>query len=142
MARLLLKADKVLSIDTFVACGKLDDTYFDRPYYLLPASPAAEEAFALLREGMRQLGVAAIAHTVLFRRLRPVLIRARPGPDQTLGGQVHGLQPHRYRQFKLYTDPKFVAKLRDVVGPYVDPPAHAIVLSVDEKSQIQALDRT
>ena len=45
-------------------------------------------------------------------------------------------------QFKLSNDPDFVAKLRDVVGLYVDPPAHAIVLSVDEKSQIQALDRT
>jgi transposase len=54
----------------------------------------------------------------------------------------HGLQPHRVRQFKLSTDPQFVDKLRDVVGLYVDPPAHAIVLSVDEKSQIQALDRT
>jgi len=56
--------------------------------------------------------------------------------------RAHGLQPHRVRQFKLSTDPKFVAKLRDVVGLYVDPPAHAIVLSLDEKSQIQALDRT
>ncbi len=56
--------------------------------------------------------------------------------------RAHGLQPHRVRQFKLSNDPKFVAKLRDVVGLYVDPPAHAIVLSVDEKSQIQALDRT
>jgi hypothetical protein len=43
---------------------------------------------------------------------------------------------------KLSNDPRFVDKLRDVVGLYVDPPAHAIVLSVDEKSQIQALDRT
>ena len=56
--------------------------------------------------------------------------------------KAHGLQPHRWRQFKLSRDPDFVAKLRDVVGLYVDPPAHAIVLSVDEKSQIQALDRT
>ena len=56
--------------------------------------------------------------------------------------RAHGLQPHRVRQFKLSNDPKFVDKLRDVVGLYVDPPAHAIVLSVDEKSQIQALDRT
>jgi len=56
--------------------------------------------------------------------------------------KVHGLQPHRCRQFKLSNDPNFVPKLRDVVGLYVDPPAHAIVLSVDEKSQIQALDRT
>ena len=54
----------------------------------------------------------------------------------------HGLQPHRFRQFKLSSDPNFVGKLHDVVGLYVDPPAHAIVLSVDEKSQIQALDRT
>ena len=56
--------------------------------------------------------------------------------------RTHGLQPHRVRQFKLSNDPNFVDKLRDVVGLYVDPPAHAIVLSVDEKSQIQALDRT
>ena len=56
--------------------------------------------------------------------------------------RAHGLQPHRVRQFKLSNDPRFVDKLRDVVGLYVDPPAHAIVLSVDEKSQIQALDRS
>ncbi len=56
--------------------------------------------------------------------------------------RAHGLAPHRVQQFKLSNDPDFVTKLRDVVGLYVDPPAHAIVLSVDEKSQIQALDRT
>jgi transposase len=56
--------------------------------------------------------------------------------------RAHGLQPHRIRHFKLSKDPEFVEKLRDVVGLYVDPPAHAVVLSVDEKSQIQALDRT
>jgi transposase len=54
----------------------------------------------------------------------------------------HGLQPHRMRQFKLSNDPRFAEKLRDIVGLYLDPPAHAVVLSVDEKSQIQALDRT
>jgi transposase len=56
--------------------------------------------------------------------------------------RAHGLQPHRTRIFKLSTDPKFVEKLNDIVGLYVDPPAHAIVLSIDEKSQIQALDRS
>ncbi len=56
--------------------------------------------------------------------------------------RAHGLQSHKVKQFKLSNDPSFVAKLRDVVGLYVDPPAHAIVLSLDEKSQIQALDRT
>ena len=55
---------------------------------------------------------------------------------------AHGLQPHRVRTFKLSRDPAFASKLRDVVGLYIDPPAHAIVLSIDEKSQIQALDRT
>ena len=54
----------------------------------------------------------------------------------------HGLAPHRIRTFKLSNDPQFAAKVRDIVGLYVDPPAHAVVLSVDEKSQIQALDRT
>jgi transposase len=54
----------------------------------------------------------------------------------------HGLQPHRVRQFKLSRDPEFIPKLRDIVGLYIDPPAHAMVLSVDEKRQIQALDRT
>ena len=56
--------------------------------------------------------------------------------------KTHGLAPHRIRTFKLSNDPKFGAKVRDIVGLYVDPPAHAVVLSVDEKSQIQALDRT
>jgi transposase len=56
--------------------------------------------------------------------------------------QAHQLQPHRARTFKRSRDPAFAAKLVDVVGLYVDPPAHAVVLSIDEKSQIQALDRT
>jgi transposase len=56
--------------------------------------------------------------------------------------KAHGLAPHRIRAFKLSNDPKFAAKVRDIVGLYVDPPAHALVLSIDEKSQIQALDRT
>jgi transposase len=56
--------------------------------------------------------------------------------------KAHGLAPHRWRNFKLSNDPAFVDKLTNIVGLYVAPPAHAVVLSVDEKSQIQALDRT
>lgn len=52
------------------------------------------------------------------------------------------LQPHRLRTFKRSSDPAFAAKVEDVVGLYMDPPCHAVVLSIDEKSQIQALDRT
>ncbi len=53
-----------------------------------------------------------------------------------------GIQPHRLQAFKFSTDPELEAKVRDVVGLYLDPPANAVVVSVDEKSQIQALDRT
>ena len=56
--------------------------------------------------------------------------------------RAHGLRPHLVRRFKLSNDPQFAAKLKEVVGLYVNPPDRAIVLSVDEKSQIQALDRT
>jgi len=55
---------------------------------------------------------------------------------------LFGVQPHRSKSFKLSTDPFFVEKVRDVVGLYLDPPDRALVLSVDEKSQIQALERT
>jgi transposase len=54
----------------------------------------------------------------------------------------HGLKPHRVRTFKLSNDPRFVEKLEEVIGLYLNPPEHALVLCVDEKSQIQALDRT
>jgi len=56
--------------------------------------------------------------------------------------KAFGLQPHRQKHFKISTDPFFVEKVRDIVGLYLHPPDHAIVLGVDEKSQIQALDRT
>ena len=55
---------------------------------------------------------------------------------------LFGVQPHRQRHFKLSNDPFFVEKVRDIVGLYLNPPDHALVLCVDEKSQIQARDRT
>ena len=75
-------------------------------------------------------------------------VRAMAGVSGVSPAKVHeiwqtaGLAPHRVRRFKLSNDPAFAQKVEDVVGLYVDPPAHAVVLSVDEKSQIQALDRT
>jgi transposase len=56
--------------------------------------------------------------------------------------RAHGLKPHRTKTFKVSNDPAFAEKLEDIVGLYLNPPEHAVVLSVDEKSQIQALDRT
>ena len=56
--------------------------------------------------------------------------------------RAHGLKPHRVESFKLCNDPHFIEKLEDIVGLYLDPPEHALVLCCDEKTQIQALDRT
>ena len=69
-------SDKSLTVDAFIACNRIEPTYFDKPYYLLPASEATEDSFVLIREALRNQKAAAIAHAVLFRRLRPVLIRA------------------------------------------------------------------
>lgn len=69
-------ADKTLEIRAFVTCSEVDDLYFDRPYYLAPSTSANAAMFDLLRDGMREANVAAIARTVLFRRVRSVLIRA------------------------------------------------------------------
>jgi transposase len=56
--------------------------------------------------------------------------------------RAHGIKPHRVKSFKLSNDPRFIEKLEDIVGLYLDPPEHALVLCCDEKTQIQALDRT
>ena len=70
-------SDKRLSVEHFIACGDVDTLYFDKPYFITPADEGAQEAFALLREGMRKKKVAALARAVLFRRVRTVLIRPR-----------------------------------------------------------------
>ena len=70
------ESDKTLAVQAFITCDDIDDVYFDRPYYLAPSSPAAMEAFVVMREGLRSMKVAAIARTVLFRRMRSVLVRA------------------------------------------------------------------
>src|ERR1700737_849071 len=73
------------------------------------------------------------------------LLAARQGVSKSTINNIwqsHNLKPHRVKSFKLSRDAKFLEKLTDVVGLYLNPPQHAIVLCVDEKSQIQALDRT
>jgi hypothetical protein len=56
--------------------------------------------------------------------------------------RANGLKPHKVKRFKVSRDPKFAEKLEDIVGLYISPPGHALVLCCDEKSQVQALDRT
>ncbi|MEW9616209.1 Ku protein [Shinella sp. S4-D37] len=69
------ESDKTLEIEAFIACDEIDDLYFDKPYYLAPSDRHGAEAFALIREGMKARKVAALAQTVLFRRVRTLLIR-------------------------------------------------------------------
>lgn len=69
--------DKTLAVESFVACDDVDTVYFDKPYFVAPADEAAEEAFAVMREGMRKKKVVALARAVLFRRVRTLLIRPR-----------------------------------------------------------------
>ncbi|MEZ5804822.1 MAG: Ku protein [Rhizobiaceae bacterium] len=74
VAAAIPESDKTLSIEAFIPCDEIDDVYFDKPYYLVPDKQGAE-AFFLIRDGMKKAGVAALARTVLFRRLRTVLLR-------------------------------------------------------------------
>lgn len=68
--------DKTLDVKGFIPCQQIDDVYFDRPYYLAPADRHALETFALMRDGMKAAKVAALAHAILFRRARSLLVRA------------------------------------------------------------------
>ena len=69
------ESDKTLAVAAFIRCDDIDAIYFDRPYYLSPSNRIAEEAFALIREGLRAKKAAALARTVLFRRVQTLLIR-------------------------------------------------------------------
>ena len=68
-------SDKMLEAETFIACGDVDDVYFDKPYYLVPVDDDAADAFATIRDALKKTNATAIARTVLFRRMRTVLIR-------------------------------------------------------------------
>lgn len=69
------ESDKTLTVETFLPCDEIDDIFFDKPYYVAPSSPVASGAFALIREGMKGQKSAALARTVIFRRMRSILIR-------------------------------------------------------------------
>jgi DNA end-binding protein Ku len=70
------ESNKTLAIETFIPCSDVDDVYFDKPYYLVPTDRVSSDAFTALRDAMTKSKVAAVAQTVLFRRMRTVLIRA------------------------------------------------------------------
>lgn len=75
IAAAIPESDKTLTVETFLPCDEIDDIFFDKPYYVAPSTPVASEAFALIREGMKKQSSAALARTVIFRRMRSILIR-------------------------------------------------------------------
>lgn len=113
----------------------------------------------LLRDATRPPGRQALPQAIVERVVAMTLHEPPPAATQWSARRLakavgighgavqkiwaaHGLRPHLVHRFKLSTDKRFAEKLRDVVGLYIDPPERALVLSVDEKSQMQALDRT
>jgi len=118
----------------------------------------AEGVDGLARDKTRKPGKAQLPESAV-RRVVDLALSPPPGETTHWAGRMlakaagvslrsaqrileaRQLTPHRVQTFKLSNDPNFAEKLKDVVGLYVDPPAHAVVLSIDEKSQIQALDR-
>lgn len=129
IAAALPESDKTLEIDAFIPCEEIDDLYFDKPYYLAPADRHGAEAFALIREGMKAENVAALAETVLFRRVRTVLIRPEDKglvattlnynyevrsaeeafseiPDRKLKGEMLELAEHIIKTKSGHFDPK------------------------------------
>ena len=70
------ESKKLLAVAAFIPCSEIDTVYFDKPYYLAPSSKIADDAFAVIREALRASKVGALAHAVLFRRYRALMIRA------------------------------------------------------------------
>src|SRR5947209_7751564 len=110
----------------------------DRPRSGRPKRSCAEREDAILEATMKTAPPDATQWSV---RTMAAVQKVSSATVQRIW-KKHKLQPHRVESFKFSNDPHFVAKVRDIVGLYLNPPDQAIVLSVDEKSQIQALDRT
>jgi DNA end-binding protein Ku len=76
VAAVVPDSDKMLEAEAFIPCGEIDDVYFDKPYYLVPVDEADQDAFTSIRDALSNTSATAIARTVLFRRMRTVLIRS------------------------------------------------------------------
>ena len=154
-ARIVLLTAERLSVNAIMrATGAGKTSVWNWPKRFLEAGVAG-----LLRDKSKKPGKAPLAARI---KARVVEMAATQRPENATHWSVrmlakandisarsvqrilaeHGLKPHLTRTFKVSNDPGFAAKVKDIVGLYLDPPERAIVLSVDEKSQIQALDRT
>lgn len=118
--------------------GGLESVLADAPRSGRPRQVTAEKVSEVIERTTREKPAGATHWST--RTLAPLV-----GLSHTQVHRIwraHGLKPHRQETFKVSTDPEFLAKLEDVVGLYLKPPEKAVVFSIDEKSQIQALDRT
>ena len=113
------QSDKTLAVSAFIGCDEIDQVYFDKPYYLAPSDKNAAEAFGLIREGMRKSKVAALAQTVLFRRVRSVLIRAH-------GDGLIATTLHFNYEVRSATDAFRDVPAGDVKGEMLDLAQHII----------------
>jgi transposase len=135
-------------------------TGLSRPTILATRAAFGRGGCEALRQPQKRQRACGVLHSELEQKILETTLKTRP-PDGTHWSvrglarhlrvsrmrvhrlwQRHDIQPHRVEKFKISNDPQFEEKVRDVVGLYLNPPDRALVLCVDEKSQIQALDRT
>lgn len=120
LAEAVPDSDKMLRVEGFLACDDVETIYFDRPYYLTPAGPEAAEAFAVIREGMRDTQTAALARAVLFRRVRTMLIRAH-GPGLAASTLNFDYEVRSSREaFRSAPDPKIEPEMLDLARHIID----------------------
>jgi transposase len=160
--KIALRCKVVLLAHAGVANASIaDELEISRPTVLALRAAFGKEGMAAVTGIRRRRRSPKVLTAELDQRILDTTLKTRPGDGsthwsvRTLASQLrvsrtivhrvwqrHDVQPHRVERFKLSNDPQFEAKVRDIVGLYLDPPDRALVLCVDEKSQIQALDRT
>jgi DNA end-binding protein Ku len=120
LAAVVPDSDKTLEVSAFLRCADIDTTYLDRPYYLAPADRAAIPGFALIREAMRRQQVAAVARSVLFRRVRTLIIRAQgPGLVAETLNFDYEVRPAR-QAFRGIPEPEIEGEMLDLARHIID----------------------
>jgi transposase len=148
---LTLTDDERQKLETWARRPKSTQRLATRARIILACAEGQENTDVARRLGVNRTTVGKWRGRFLEDRLEGLADEPRPGAprsitdakvEEVITWNAFGLKPHKSEAFKLSSDPYFVEEVRDIVGLYMSPPERAIVLSVDEKSQVQALDRT
>lgn len=117
---LIPQSDKTLRVEAFIDCDDVDKVFFDKPYYIAPSDEASEDAFRLIREGMRKKKSAAFASAVLFRRLRHLIVR--PHGDGMIANTLNfDYQVRSAEQaFSDAPSPKIKKEMKELAGHIID----------------------